>query len=414
MGKTDKNPVIEVEQLAATITEGTKNTLRDILSEAVSNYLHEEVLNEDDDENADEVEETSIEKSSENEKSDETSDDVDNTEEAPEEADETDDDVESDGDEWDDFNDFKIGDDEGSEEYDFTNETNPETIAKVFKLMKDDDQVSVVKDGNKLTIKDNEFDTEYVIELDTENNYDSNDEFTMSESLGYTDNYQDKDPIEGLSMADNSKNTNDWHKGVPTGTEKPWPGKKTEKVFEITLNDDTDVEQPIEETYTRGAVQDRSTTITHAREQQRARNKRRNGAQVTSTTESPVNESLKRKINAALLENKQLKETVAKVSKVMKEAVQVNVNLGHIVRLMVENSTTKAEKEDIVKRFNFVKTNEDAKSLYESISAELKKSHSSLVTEQSTTVENSNKINESKIYEEPNGVIDMMKRMKML
>ena len=413
MGKTDKNPVIEVEQLAATITEGTKNTLRDILSEAVSNYLHEEVLNEDDDENADEVEETSTEKSSENEKSDETSDEVDNTEEAPEEADETDV-VESDGDEWDDFNDFKIGDNEGSEEYDFTNETNPETIAKVFKLMKDDDQVSVVKDGNKLTIKDNEFDTEYVIELDTENNNDLNDEFTMSESLGYTDNYQDKDPIEGLSMADNSKNTNDWHKGVPTGTEKPWPGKKTEKVFEITLNDDADMEQPIEETYTRGAVQDRSTTITHAREQQRARNKRRNGAQVTSTTESPVNESLKRKINAALLENKQLKETVAKVSKVMKEAVQVNVNLGHIVRLMVENSTTKAEKEDIVKRFNFVKTNEDAKTLYESISAELKKSHSSLVTEQSTTVENSNKINESKIYEEPNGVIDMMKRMKML
>lgn len=413
MGKTDKNPVIEVEQLAATITEGTKNTLRDILSEAVSNYLHEEVLNEDDDENADEVEETSTEKSSENEKSDETSDDVDNTEEAPEEADETDV-VESDGDEWDDFNDFKIGDDEGSEEYDFTNETNPETIAKVFKLMKDDDQVSVVKDGNKLTIKDNEFDTEYVIELDTENNNDLNDEFTMSESLGYTDNYQDKDPIEGLSMTDNSKNTNDWHKGVPTGTEKPWPGKKTEKVFEITLNDDADMEQPIEETYTRGAVQDRSTTITHAREQQRARNKRRNGTQVTSTTESPVNESLKRKINAALLENKQLKETVAKVSKVMKEAVQVNVNLGHIVRLMVENSTTKAEKEDIVKRFNFVKTNEDAKTLYESISSELKKSHSTLVTEQSTTVENSNKINESKIYEEPNGVIDMMKRMKML
>lgn len=413
MGKTDKNPVIEVEQLAATITEGTKNTLRDILSEAVSNYLHEEVLNEDDDENADEVEETSTEKSSENEKSDETSDEVDNTEEAPEEADETDV-VESDGDEWDDFNDFKIGDDEGSEEYDFTNETNPETIAKVFKLMKDDDQVSVVKDGNKLTIKDNEFDTEYVIELDTENNNDLNDEFTMSESLGYTDNYQDKDPIEGLSMTDNSKNTNDWHKGVPTGTEKPWPGKKTEKVFEITLNDDADMEQPIEETYTRGAVQDRSTTITHAREQQRARNKRRNGTQVTSTTESPVNESLKRKINAALLENKQLKETVAKVSKVMKEAVQVNVNLGHIVRLMVENSTTKAEKEDIVKRFNFVKTNEDAKTLYESISAELKKSHSTLVTEQSTTVENSNKINESKIYEEPNGVIDMMKRMKML
>lgn len=414
MGKTDKNPVIEVEQLAATITEGTKNTLRDILSEAVSNYLNEEVLNKDDDENDDEMEETSNKKSSDNEESVETSGDVDDTEEDSKEANEDKDvDAEFDEDEWADFADYKIGDDEGSEEYDFTNETNPETLAKVFKLMKNDDKVSVVQDGNKLFIKDNENDTEYVIELDDDSNNDLNNDFTMSESLGYTDNYQDKDPIEGLSMADYSKNTNDWHKGVPTGTKKPWPGKKTEKVFEITLNDETDMEQPIEETYTRGAVQDRSTTITNAREQQRARNKRRAGAQVTSTTESPVNESLKNKINAAIRENKQLKETVSKVSKIMKEAVQVNVNLGHIVRLMVENSTTKAEKEDIVKRFNYVKTNEDAKSLYESISSELKKSHSSLVTEQSTTVENSKKINESKIYEEPNGVIDMMKRMKM-
>jgi hypothetical protein len=125
-------------------------------------------------------------------------------------------------------------------------------------------------------------------------------------------------------------------------------------------------------------------------------------------------ESLQRKVNAALRENKQLKETVAKVSKIMKEAVQVNVNLGHIVRLMVENTTTKTEKEDIVKRFNNVKTNEEAKSLYESISSELKKTHSTIMTEQATTTEGSKKINESKIYDEPNGVLDMMKRMNMI
>ena len=98
----------------------------------------------------------------------------------------------------------------------------------------------------------------------------------------------------------------------------------------------------------------------------------------------------------------------------MKEAVQVNVNLGHIVRLMVENSTTKSEKEDIVKRFNNVKSNDEAKALYESISSELKKSHSTVMTEQTTTVESSKKINESKIYDEPNSVRDMMKRMGMI
>ena len=432
MGKTDKSPITEMEQLAATITEGTKNTLRDILSEAVSSYLRKEVLKEDDDEKDDE--ETPETETSDVPEFDEPSDDAvdkDDAEEDSEEADDTD--VESDEDEWSDFVDYKIGDDEGSEEYDFTNETNPETLVRVFKLMKNDDQVSVVKDGDKVTIKDNEADTEYVIELDADSS-DDNDEFnselTMESNLGYTTKYQEKDSIEGLTMGDTPANTNDWDKGTPKGTERPYgkPGKgdpfgeQTEKVFEITLNDEFEIneemcdEEPVVETYTRGAVQDRSTTMTHARPAQKARNKRQGSAQVSGTADNPSlqTESLTKQIDAALLENKQLKATVAKVSKIMKEAVQVNVNLGHIVRLMVENSTTKAEKEDIIERFSNVQTNEGAKALYESISSELKKAHSTVMTEQATTVENSKKINESKIYDEPNGVIDMMRRMKML
>ena len=428
MGKTDKNSVLEMEQLAASITEGTKNTLRDILSEAVSNYLREEVLNEDDE--TEDAEETANVETSNVEEFDETSDDAENVEEAPEDAsedettevEETDvEETEGDGDEWADFADYKIGDDEGSEEYDFTQETDPNKLVKVFKLMKNDDQVSVVKDGDKVTIKDNEEGTEYVIELDTEasDDNDLNDEFTMAESLGYTDNYQDKDPIEGLSMDNGApKNTKDWHKGVPTGTNKPWAGKgksepfgkKTEKVFEITLNDDVEVEEPIEENVTTSKYQQRRMVKTMVPDNAYVQD----GAHEVSQGGKLKVESLQKKIDAALLENKQLKETVAKVSKIMKEAVQVNVNLGHIVRLMVENSTTKAEKEDIVKRFNNVKSNDEAKTLYESISAELKKTHSTIMTEQTTTVENSKKINESKIYDEPNSVRDMMKRMGML
>lgn len=430
MGKTDKNSVLEMEQLAASITEGTKNTLRDILSEAVSNYLREEVLNEDDDDTED-AEETPDVETSDVEEFDETSDDAEDAEEAPEEADEAEeaeednadaDNAEDDGDEWADFADYKIGDDEGSEEYDFTQETDPNKLVKVFKLMKNDDQVSVVKDGDKVSIKDNEEGTEYVIELDAEASNDNdelNDEFTMAESVGYTDNYQDKDPIEGLSMDGSApKGTKDWHKGVPTGTKKPWAGKgksdpfgkKAEKVFEITLNDDVTVEEPIEENATTSKYQQRRMVKTMVPADAYVQD----GAHEVSQAGKLKVESLQKKIDAALLENKQLKETVAKVSKIMKEAVQVNVNLGHIVRLMVENSTTKAEKEDIVKRYNNVKSNDEAKALYESISSELKKSHATIVTEQTTTVEPSKKINESKIYDEPNSVRDMMKRMGML
>ena len=429
MVKINKNPITEMEQLAATITEGSKNTLKDILSEAVSNYLREEVLNEED-EDTEDTEETEENETSETTETNNASDDTSEyEEEAPEEADDVDDadgvdeSTEDDGDEWADFDDYKIGNEEGSEEYDFTNETNPDTLIKVFKLMKNDDQVSVVKDGDKVTIKDNDNDTEYVIELDAEssdNNLDYSEEMTMAESLGYTDNYQDKDPIAGLSMDGAPKNTKDWHKGVPTGTKKPWAGKgksepfnkKTEKVFEITLNDGTDVEDEdvIDENATTSKYQQRRMVKTMVPDGAYVQD----GAHMVSQGGKLKNESLQRKINAALQENKQLKETVARVTKIMKEAVQVNVNLGHIVRLMVENSTTKAEKEDIVKRYNSVKTNEEAKNLYESISSELKKSHSTVVTEQATTTQPSNKINESKIYEEPNGVLDMMKRMNMI
>ena len=440
MKKNNNNPVTEMEKLAATITEGTKNTLKDILSEAVSNFLREEVLNEDDEETEDDTEEIKDNETSV-EETDEISDDADNAEETLENAEDDTDDSETDGDEWSEFDDYKIGNEDGSEQYDFTNETDPETVVKVFKLMKNDDQVSVVKDGEKVCITDNEAGTEYVIELDCETscNNELNDEITMAESLGYTDNYQDKDPIEGLTMGDTPKNTKDWHKGVPTGTSKPWVSKgksepfnkKVEKVFEITLNDGiedndemfvdddiyTDEDNIVDEaTNVGGFVQQNSTSKSHVPNSngRKARNMSKGGEKKTGTVDprySGVNESLENKMLKALKENKQLKETVSKVSKIMKEAVQVNVNLGHIVRLMVENSTTKTEKEDIIKRFNTVKSNDEAKNLYESISSELKKSHSTIVTEQATTAQDSKKINESKIYDEPNGVLDMMKRM---
>ena len=442
MGKTDKHPVTEMEQLAAAITEGTKTTLQGLLNEAVCDYLREEILSEEDDEQ-DEVEGAEETESSDVPEFGESSDDADaveaDDEEAPEEADDAEevvdtDDAEDEGDEWADFDDYKVGDDEGSEEYDFTSETDTDTLVKVFKLMKNDDQVSVVKTGDKVSIKDNEADTEYVIELggdsENEDNFDFEGEMTM-ESLGYTDNYQDKDPIEGLSMDGGApKNTKDWHKGVPTGTNKPWAGKgssepfgkKAEKVFEITLNDEVaEDEMPVDEaTNVGGFVQQNSTSKSHVPTSsgRRARNMSQGGDKKTGTSDprysGQVNESLQKKINAALQENKQLKETVAKVSKIMKEAVQVNVNLGHIVRLMVENTTTKAEKEDIVKRYASVKSNDEAKALYESISSELNKTHSTIIKEQTTTVEPSKQINESKIYDEPNSVRDMMKRMGML
>jgi hypothetical protein len=83
---------------------------------------------------------------------------------------------------------------------------------------------------------------------------------------------------------------------------------------------------------------------------------------------------------------------------------------------MVENTTTKAEKEDIVKRYSNVKTNDEATALYESITNELKKAQSTVINEDIKPTEQPKSINESKIYtsNEANDVLDMMRRMNML
>ena len=196
--------------------------------------------------------------------------------------------------------------------------------------MKNDDQVSVVNDGDKVFVKDNEAGTEYVIELDCDSSCENNDnlnfEMTMDESIGYTDNYQDKDPIEGLTMDNAPKNTNDWHKGIPTGTSKPWAGKgscepygkKTEKVFEITLNDEVEDEcyddECIEENVTTSKYQQRRMVKTMVPDNAYVQD----GAHEVSQGGKLKTESLQKRVNAALQENKQLKETVAKVSKIMK------------------------------------------------------------------------------------------------
>jgi hypothetical protein len=52
----------------------------------------------------------------------------------------------------------------------------------------------------------------------------------------------------------------------------------------------------------------------------------------------------------------------------------VNSSLGNIIKLVTENSTTLEEKKNIIKRFDRVKTINEGKALYNTISEELKKS----------------------------------------
>lgn len=493
-----KESLLDYENLAKALKENTSNTVKDLLSETVretyakllseedENEYDEEEVEDTDSENTNDAEDTDtedegskgeveevgeIESGLEGEEpmGEEPQEGVDGMEEVPsaeggEEPMGEEPSVESpEEDEWAQFDKYKVSDDE----YDFS-EAEDEDIVKVYKLMKDEDQVlvNVDKNSNRVDIKDNSTGAEYVLDLgsmglgdddlvtdetndmDAEGDLDYNQEEDMNESrifeialneydshVGYTDNYQSKDVMTNPGMSEPGKNVRDWDAGVPKDSKKPWASKGSDKPFdkkgatkveeEVEMEEGT--EEPIEELKTVGehGANDMSTSRTDGPNNPRARKGRsfhtaQNGQERT-TLDNPykggsTNESkMRSKVNKILKENSELKQALMKFRNVLQEASVTNKNLGQIVKLVTENSTTKAEKMEIISRFGKeAKTVADSDKLYESISRELKKNNTMNINEEKQfTTSGSKMINETQIYQSKDLLdsLDLMHRL---
>jgi len=367
---------------------------------------------------------------------------------------------------------------------DLTGEQDIQNVLKVYRALSDDDQVVVKQDGGKISLQDNGTGAEYIIDLGTDgadasaepamedgeaeqlaeesyvgasdeynelaeednNDFESDPEMTNEETLfeidlGYTDNYQDKDPIDGLNNSEPSKSGRSWHKGVPTGTEKPWAGKGTEKkgdpfdksvnenltqldddYFAAGLNDtgvaevETEDGMPFDKKV--GKVDENQTTSKYQKRHE-VKTKATNSGE-KKNPEKSRNTSIENEYNAEINEtikklkakNHKLNEAVKELHKGLKEAYMTNVNLGKITKLFLENTTTQAEKLNIVERFsNEAKTPKQAQALYESISKELSKKtvvDESKVTEKTVVTES-----KAPVYKSQDllNTIDLMNRV---
>jgi len=389
-------------------------------------------------------------------------------------------------DDWSNYSQYQTGDENT---YDLTGEEDYNQIVKVYKLMQDSDQVVVKQDGNTIQLTDGGTGAEYVIDLGTEegdepsmeqgegeememsegvikengediagfsddedDDTEEDDEPRFNESkktrktmkenkelvfevdLGYTDNYQSKDPIQGLKNSEPSKSGKSWEKGVPTGTEKPWAGSSKDKgePFEKTVNEG-EVDEcgaacaPNEETVDEGtnvggAVQQRSNSKSHIpdnRKEHGPKVKRHvsAGGNYEEVVEGYKKEIAKlKKINEAYKkENAKLKECAKELGKNIQESYIVNTNLAKITRLFTENAVSQKERVDIVNRFaNEAKTVEQSKALYESINNELKKNGNKKLTVENAapmTAEPNKQLNEVKQSKGLLDTLDLIKRM---
>ena len=341
------------------------------------------------------------------------------------------------------FGDYEVSDGK----YDLTG-AQDDDVVKVFKRLKDTDGITVIKDNDKITLDDGE--NEYIIDLGDSDNTESKgndieveiEDNNMNEStervfevmlneydshVGYTDNYQSDDVLttDGVKEPGNGR---DIDKGVPHDTKKPWanPDKKAKPFDKGVKNECGDTDATLEESVIggrNGANRRAKGTKVHVPNTS-GKSHPYNPANASvagdykgsKVEESKVLKAYKNVIEECkktlaenkkvIAENKKLKDTIANFTKLIKEAAVTNVNLGGIVKLITENSTSKEENKQIIGRFaNEVKTVEESKNLYETIQRELSAKPQNAVNineEKQFTASEKENINESKIYQDEN------------
>ena len=98
-------------------------------------------------------------------------------------------------------------------------------------------------------------------------------------------------------------------------------------------------------------------------------------------------------------ENDTLKESLKATKKSLVEAAVLNVNLGKVVNLLVNETTTRDEKKSILSRFNEVKTISEGTTLFNNIKRELNETKKSAITlDKSIVAESKNNLNETTFY----------------
>ena len=485
MSTTNKNKksisetLLEMDELTKAIKKESKETISQLLSETVRGMINEAISVDDEDDEEDyEIEDDAT-----------VDTDIEGNDEPEMGVEEAADDAEDD--EWKQYEDFKVGDDA----YDLSGENGDEHIVKVFKLLKDDDDVVIKDDNGTISLKDNETGAEYVIqtgcdstsceatktvepetedddfdveddteeeseyefEFDSETEDDSDDmeddnmedddmeddEFseednndeedeTMKEGkemvfeidLGYTDSYQDKDPIKGLSNNEPSKSGKSWHKGVPTGTNKPWAGNTDgkgepfEKKVACCEGEDLNVEMPVDEMTDAPLDEATNVTLPNRRKKVKSHSMQQKDYPKVAHHDSKNADykALEETCKKLQKENKELKAIIPQIKKAMNESVIVNYKLGRIVKLFSENTTTKKEKIDIINRFNEeAKTINETKALYESVKRELNNGvKATPMMENKISVANKTSLNETTVYQsnDVREMIDLMNRME--
>jgi hypothetical protein len=379
-----------------TLEEVMKANAKNILSSTMKKEIKEMLKEEDEEEDEEEVEEP---KSQEKEDSKMGDDETSSDDESDETSDEND--MSTTDNKMPNFMDDDDTTDESTDDdetLDLTNASDEEVI-KVYKSLKPEDGVIVKKSGDDIKMKTD--DEEYLIRLnddddmeeDDMNEMDSDYEMDYDEMNEMDSDYEMTDEMgegRGFDIPDDYK-----FDGADKFAGSYDDEDDDEDSYEIDLGDeDDDEEMPNEKEFKEsartqgfgyhGGIEEKNIF--------KSGNKRK---------------EMNEQITKLKKQNSEYKKALVLFKDKLNEVAVFNANLAYSTKLITENTTTKQEKINILKRFDNVDNITESKKLYERIKSELRTKKPivenvvSKISNSPTTSTSKEVLTESKAYENP-------------
>jgi hypothetical protein len=303
-----------------------------------------------------------------------------------------------------------MDDEESSEELDMTGASDEDVIA-IYKKMSGEDEIEIVGDELHLNITEP---GEYVVKLNT--------------LEGGADLDSDDSEIEPLDLdGDDEEETDDVEYDIEMGDdEESEEGESEEGESEEEEGEEEEGEEEEEEELEenlgtqrgyagrQGAHMNGSGHIPEAKPLEESIKAK----QIVSETAKKYN-SLLTEAKKLQTENQEFRTALKEFRNKLVETVVFNSNLTYITRLFTEHSTTKAEKQSILKRFDNITNLKESKKLHRVIATELENRkpivesvNNKIIKESTTSI--SKQLNESTAYVDPSTkrIMDLINRVE--
>jgi hypothetical protein len=310
---------------------------------------------------------------------------------------------------------------ESSEELDMTGASDEDVIA-IYKKLSGDDEIEIVGDELHLNITEP---GEYVVKLDSLE--DVEDEESDIEPIGGDDEEEVEYDIE---IGDEEEEEDAADAAMIGGDEEEIESDEEESDEEESDEEESD-EEEIE-----SDEEEIDETLAVTRGYAGRQGAKKSGSAHLPSPKESLDETIKakqlvsetaKKYNALLTEAKKLKAENEEFRTALKEfrtklveTVVFNSNLTYVTRLFMEHSTTKGEKQNIIKRFDEEVTNlKESKKLYKTIANELEvrkpiaeSVENKIIKEAATST--SKQLNESTAYVDPSTkrIMDLINRVE--